>query len=77
METQKFEFFFQKSKKLTYDLGRNNLNFVNISPTLVIDTSIISVLHQEGLHEFSIMRSQKFDFIKKKRLTECFCCHVL
>ena len=43
METQKFDFFFQKSSKFEFWLvlkSWNNLSFVNISPTLVNDTSI-------------------------------------
>ena len=50
---------------------RNPLSFVNISPTIVIDTSMersSRVLH----HEKSIF----FYIIKKKRLPQCFCCHV-
>ena len=43
METQKFDFFFQKSSKFEYwflTKSWNHLSFVNISPTLVIDTSM-------------------------------------
>ena len=43
METQKFDFFFQKSSKFEFWLltrSWNHLSFVNISPTLVIDTSM-------------------------------------
>ena len=43
METQKFEFFFQKSSKFEIWLlakSWNHLSFVDISPTLVIDTSM-------------------------------------
>ena len=48
METQKFDFFFQRSSKLNfvcpsecpYPEKKNHLSFVNISPTLVIDTSM-------------------------------------
>ena len=43
METQKFDFFFQKSSKFEFWLltkSWNHLSFVNISPTLVIDASI-------------------------------------
>ena len=44
MEIQKFDFFSQESVKLNFDLSQraeissNHLSFVNISPTLVIDT---------------------------------------
>ena len=38
----------------------NHPSFVNMSPILVIDTSM------ESSSEFSIMRSQKFDFITKE-----------
>ena len=42
METQKFDFFFLKFeiRILTFDKELNHLSFVNISPTLVIDTSM-------------------------------------
>ena len=43
METQKFDFFFQKSSKFEFWLltkSWNHLSFVNISPTIVIDTSM-------------------------------------
>ena len=43
METQKFDFFFQKSSKFEFWLltkSWKHLSFVNISPTLVIDTSM-------------------------------------
>ena len=43
MGTQKFDFFFQKSSKFEFRLVLKNWNhhsFVNISPTLVIDTSM-------------------------------------
>ena len=100
-----------------YPKKRNHPSFVNISPTLVIDTSMerfsrvlqygnpkilffsqkgrnwiltcilicaenwnhLSKMKHEwkGLHEFSIMRTQKIEFIKKKTcLSESFWCHV-
>ena len=43
MENQKFDFFFQKCSKFKFWLltkSWNHLSFVNISPTLVIDTSM-------------------------------------
>ena len=43
METPKFDFFLQKSLKFKFWLltkSWNHLSFVNISPTLVIDTSM-------------------------------------
>ena len=43
METRKFDFFFQKSTKFEFWLSTkswNHLSFVNISPTLVIYTSM-------------------------------------
>ena len=47
METQKFEFFFQKSLKLNFDLCRtaeelNHPSFINISPTLVINGKVFT-----------------------------------
>ena len=43
METRKLDFFFQKSSKFEFWLltkSWNHLSFINISPTLVIDTSM-------------------------------------
>ena len=43
METQKFDIFFKKSSKFEIWLlakSWNHLNFVDISPTLVIDASM-------------------------------------
>ena len=43
MKTQKFDFFLQKSSKFEFwfvTKGWNHLSFVNISPILVIETSI-------------------------------------
>ena len=47
METKKIDFYFQKSSKLIFDLyfalcrrAEKHLSFVNISPTLVIHTSM-------------------------------------
>ena len=60
METQKFDFFFQKSSKFEFWLltkSWNHLSFVNISPTLVIDTSMEI--------EYYTMETQKFDFFLK------------
>ena len=50
METQKFEFFSKwfEIRILTFDEELKSLSFVNISPTLVIDTSMersLRVLH--------------------------------
>ena len=65
MGTQKFEFFFQKSLKFEFWLvlkSWNHLSFVNISPTLVNDTSIqrsSRVLHHGNLIFF---KSLKFEF---------------
>ena len=54
MATQKFDFFFFKFeiRILTFDGELKSLCFVNISPTLVIDTSIERfslVLYHENL----------------------------
>ena len=69
METKKFEFFFQKSSKFEFWLvlkSWNNLSFVNISPTLVIDTSIerSSRVLQYGNPKIWIFfqKSSKFEF---------------
>ena len=73
METQKNDFLLKKVEIefwLVLEIW-NHPSFVNISPTLVIDTSMersSRVLYHE---------KSKFYFIKKKkRLTKCFCCHV-
>ena len=71
METQKFDFFFQKSSKFEFWLltkSWNHLSFVNISPTLVID-------HQwKGLHEYYTMESQKCEIFKKFEIDEIEFC---
>ena len=69
METQKFDFFFQKSSKFEFWLLTNSwnyLSFVNISPTLVIDTSMersSRVLHH-GNPKIRVFfqKSLKFEF---------------
>ena len=66
METKKFEFFFQKSSKFEFWLvlkSWNHLSFVNISPTLVIDTSMerSSRVLQHGNQKIWIF-SKKFEF---------------
>ena len=69
METQKFDFFFQKSSKFEFWLltkSWNHLSFVNISPTLVIDTSMerfSRVLHHGNLKiGFFFQKNSKFEF---------------
>ena len=71
METQKFDFFFQKSSKFEFWLltkSWNHLSFVNISPTLVIDTSMersSRVLHHgnpEMWKFFEKFEIDKFEF---------------
>ena len=69
METQKFDFFFQKSLKFEFWLltkSWNHLSFVNISPTLVIDTSMkrsSRVLHHGNQKIFFFFqKSSKFEF---------------
>ena len=76
METQKFDFFFQKGLKFEFWLltkSWNHLSFVNISPTLVIDTSMersSRVLHH-GIPKiwFFFQKSSKFEFWL---LTKCW-----
>ena len=66
MWTQKFDFFFQNSSKFEFWLvlkSWNHLSFVNISPTLVNDTSIersLRVLHHGNPNFF--FKSLKFEF---------------
>ena len=69
METRKFDFFFQKSLKFEICLltkSWNHLSFVNISPTLVIDTSMKRfswVLHHGNSKiGFFFQKSLKFEF---------------
>ena len=70
METQKLDFFFQKSSKFEFWLltkSWNHLSFVNISPTLVIDTSMERSLRvlQHGNKKNDFFFSKKFFFLKK------------
>ena len=53
--------FFQKCSKFEFDFWRraDHLSFVNISPTLVIDTSM------ERSSRVKTMETQKFDFFLK------------
>ena len=65
METQKLDFFFQKSSKFEFWLltkSWNHLSFVNISPTLVIDTSMerSSRVVQHGNPKIWFFFSKKF-----------------
>ena len=69
METQKFDFFFQNRLKFEFGLltkSWNHLSFVNISPTLVIDTSMerfSRVLHHGNPKIwFFFQKSSKFKF---------------
>ena len=66
METQKFDFFFQKSSKFEIWLlakSWNQLNFVDISPTLVIDTSMerSSRVPHHGNPKIWILFQKKFE----------------
>ena len=75
MATQKFDFLFQKSSKFKfcpypdfpYAEKRNRPGFVDISPTLVIDTSTerSSRIQQHG--------NQKFDLFFQKSLKLNLC----
>ena len=69
MRTQKFDFFFQKSSKFEFWLVLKSWihhSFVNISPTLVIDTSMerSSRVLQHGNPKiwFFFQKSLKFEF---------------
>ena len=69
METRKFDFFFRKSSKFKICLltkSWNHLSFVNISPTLVFDTSIerfSQVLHPGNPKiVFFFQKSSKSEF---------------
>ena len=67
-ETQKFDLFFRKSSKFEFWLltkSWNHLSFVNISPTLVIDTSMgrsSRVLHHGNPKIDFFQKSSKFKF---------------
>ena len=69
METQKLDFFSQKSSKFEFWLltkSWNHLSFVNISPTFVIDTSMersLRVLqHRNKKYWLFFQKSSKFEF---------------
>ena len=70
METQKFDFFFQKSSKFEFWLltkSWNHLSFVNISPTLVIDTSMersSRVLHHGNPKMWNFFKKFEIDEIE-------------
>ena len=65
----KFFFFFQRSSKFEFWIltkSWNHLSFVNISPTLVIDTSM-----ERSSHEYYTIESQKCEnFSKSWKLTK-------
>ena len=79
METQNFFFFFQKSSKFEFWLltkSWNHLSFVNLSPTLVIDTSMersSRVLHHGNpkiwFFFFKKVRNSNFDFWQRAGIT--------
>ena len=67
--TQKLDFFLQKSSKFEFWLVLKNWNhhrFVNISPTLVIDTSMERssrvLQHGTQILDFFLQKSSKFEF---------------
>ena len=69
MESQKLDFFSKKVQNSNFDFWTkswNHLSFVNISPTLVIDTSMersSRVLHHGNLKIwFFFQKSSKFKF---------------
>ena len=70
METRKFDFFFQKSSKFEFWLltkSWNHLCFVNISPTLVIDTSMersSRVLHHGNQEMWNFFKKFEIDEIE-------------
>ena len=77
-ENPKIWYFFQKSSKFEFRLltkSWNNLSFVNISPTLVIDTSMewSSRVLQHGNPKiwifFKIVRNSNFDFWRRAEIT--------
>ena len=57
-----------------YPEKRNHPGFVNISPTLVIDTSM-----ERSSRVLKLGNPKNLILFKKKKtsLPECFCCHVL
>ena len=73
METQKFDFFFQKSSKFEFWLltkSWNHFSFVNISPTLVIDTSMersSRVLHHGNPEMWNFSKSSKLTKLNSVR----------
>ena len=77
METQKFDFFFQKSLKFEFWLvtkSWNHLSFVNICPTLVIDASMgrsWRVLHHGNPKNWFYfkVRNSNFDLCWRAEIT--------
>ena len=78
--TKKIVFFFQKSSKFEFWLltkSWNHLSFVNISPTLVIDTSMersLRVLHHGNpkiwfFFFFKKVQNSNFDFWRRAEIT--------
>ena len=73
MESQKFDFFFQKSLKFEFWLltkSWNHLSFVNISPILVIDTSMewsSRVLHHGNPEMWNFYKSSKLTRLNSVR----------
>ena len=77
-ENPKIWYFFQKSSKFEFRLltnSWNNLSFFNISPTLVIDTSMersSQLLHHGDpkiIIFFKIVRNSNFDFWRRAEIT--------
>ena len=70
MGTQKLDFFFQKSSKFEFWLltkNWNHLSFVNISPTIVIDTSMersSRVLHHGNPEMWNFFKKFEIDEIE-------------
>ena len=75
METRKFDFFSKKFEICLLTKSWNHLSFVNISPTLVIDTSMerSSRVLQHGnpkiIFFFKKVRNSNFDFWQRAEIT--------
>ena len=95
METQKFDFFFKNVRSwiLTCAKSQNHLNFANITPTLVIYTSMerSSRVLQHGNLKFEFFSNSGgmlliachqnwlplLYFLTGACLPDSFCCHIL
>ena len=80
METSKFDFFFQKKIKIEFWrmlTSWNHLSFVNISPTLEIDTSmemssrVLQHAHRKcEFYKIKVAKARKISFVRETAFSE-------